>query len=248
VDDGEKISPPERRALILLALLVREGAGAFQNELKPQPDRVDRDALVHDGLITYEKRDRRIWIEVTDKGWEWCSRNLGAALPQSSIAASQVLQAWMTRLKTFMAARDLALADILAPQPPAEAKPSEAKPIETKFSEAKSPEAKSPVAKSFATNSADVQSSDYSTVHKRIRRAYLELTGNRLNTRALLSDVRGKLKDIDRATLDQALKQMQQDHEASLFQLDNRREITDDDRAAAVYVGQEPRHILWIER
>jgi hypothetical protein len=89
---------------------------------------------------------------------------------------------------------------------------------------------------------------DYDVVQRRIRKAYLEVTGNRLNTRALLSDLREKLRDIDRNTLDDALKRMQQEQQASLYQLDNRAEITEADRAAAIYIGQEPRHILWIER
>jgi hypothetical protein len=85
-------------------------------------------------------------------------------------------------------------------------------------------------------------------VRVRIRQAYLELTGGRLNTRALLSDLRVRLKDIDRPALDEALKQMQREEEASLYQLDNQIEVTDADRVAAIYFGDEPRHILWIER
>lgn len=92
------------------------------------------------------------------------------------------------------------------------------------------------------------QAFDYPTMRQRIRKAYLEVTGNRLNTRALLSDLREKLKDIDRATLDDALNRMQREQKASLYRLDNQAEITEADRAAAIYVGQEPRHILWIER
>jgi hypothetical protein len=93
-----------------------------------------------------------------------------------------------------------------------------------------------------------LQRIDYPAVRQRIRTAYLELTGGRLNTRAHLSGIREKLKDIDRATLDDALKRMQGEQEVSLYQLDNRVEITDADRAAVIYVGHEPRHILWIER
>jgi len=63
-----------------------------------------------------------------------------------------------------------------------------------------------------------------------------------------LADLREKLADIDRAALDEALKRMQRDEEASLYQLDNQVDITDADRAAAIYFGSEPRHILWIER
>ena len=63
-----------------------------------------------------------------------------------------------------------------------------------------------------------------------------------------MADLREKLADIDRAALDEALKRMQRDEEASLYQLDNQVDITDADRAAAIYFGSEPRHILWIER
>ena len=89
---------------------------------------------------------------------------------------------------------------------------------------------------------------DHTALRARIRQAYLELTGGRLNTRALLSDLRERLKDVERLTLDKALKQMQREEEASLYQLDNQVEVTDADRAAAIYFGGEPRHILWIER
>jgi hypothetical protein len=89
---------------------------------------------------------------------------------------------------------------------------------------------------------------DDATLPDRIRMVYLELTGGRFNTRALLRDIRDKLRDVGRGKLDEALTRMQRDQVASLYQLDNRIEITDADRAAAIYFGSEPRHILWIER
>ncbi|MFZ1964007.1 MAG: hypothetical protein WAU78_11190 [Roseiarcus sp.] len=211
---SKKRSTPEKRTLILWALLVRENAAAFQNELKPEPEKIDRDALRDEGLILVtEGKRRRIWIEVTDKGWAWSADHLDADLPKGSPAGSAILQAWLTLLKAFMQARGLALADVLGPQRPLEARPP-----------------------------------NYIALRRRIREAYLELTGERFNTRARLSGIREKLKDIDRATLDDALRRMQREQEASLYQLDNRAEITDADRAAAIYIGQEPRHILWIER
>jgi hypothetical protein len=125
-----------------------------------------------------------------------------------------------------MDARSVALADILAPQPARGARPSQPEPIVPASSPA----------------------GDFATTRKRIRKAYLDLTGGRFNTRALLSELRQKLDDIERTALDEALKRMQREQEASLYQLDNRIEITDADRAAAIYFGGEPRHILWIER
>jgi hypothetical protein len=89
---------------------------------------------------------------------------------------------------------------------------------------------------------------DYDALRARIRQAYLAVTGDRINTRARLCDIRENLKDIDRAALDEALKRMQREQQASLYPLDNKTEITDADRTAAIYFGGEPRHILWIER
>ncbi len=203
----------EMQTLILWALLAKAGGASFQKDIRPEVKKPDREALLRAGLIASEKRDRSgRWLEMTDKGWAWAADHLDADLPKRSTAGSAILQAWLKRLKAFMEARGLALADILGPQQPAERQPI-----------------------------------DYPAVRQRIRKAYLELTGGRLNTRAHLSDIREKLKDIDRATLDEALKRMQREQEASLYQLDNRIEITEADRAAAIYVGREPRHILWIE-
>jgi hypothetical protein len=219
VAKGKK-SSSEKQALVLWALLVCKDAAAFQNELRPEPEKADRDALEKAGLIKCETRNRRIWIEVTEHGWEWAGKNLGAVLPAKSAAGSKILQAWLTRLQAFMNARNFALADILGPQPATRSKPPQ---IET-------------------------GPGDFAATRKRIRKAYLDVTGGRFNTRALLSDLRRKLDDIERTTLDEALKRMQREEEASLYQLDNRIEITDADRAAAIHFGGEPRHILWIER
>jgi hypothetical protein len=88
----------------------------------------------------------------------------------------------------------------------------------------------------------------FASLRERVRKAYLDVTGGRFNARALLKDVREKLRDVDRAKLDETLIQMQREQAASLYQLDNRIEITDADRTAAIHFGNEPRHILWIER
>jgi hypothetical protein len=228
VASSKKKSSVEKRALILWALLVKEGAAGFQKDLKPEPTKADRNALESDGLITFEKRgrNRRIWIEVTDKGWEWAGKHLHAPLPTNSSAGSQILQALLTRLNVFMQARNFVLADILGPQDSFSAQPAGDQ---------------SP--KTTATTRVD-----HAPLRERIRRVYLEVTGGRLNARALLRDIRDKLKDVDRAALDEALKQMQKDQGASLYQLDNRAEVTAADMAAAIYFGNEPRHILWIER
>jgi DNA-binding PadR family transcriptional regulator len=219
-------STPEKQTLILWALLVRDNAAGFQNELKPVPDKADRGALEKAGLIKWERRGRyrRVWIEVTEKGWAWAADHLDDDLPAGSPAGSSILQAWLTRLKTYMQARSVALAEVLGPQ-----------------------RTRKDRSEGIATGDAS-RASDYDALRARIRQAYLAVTGARINTRARLCDVREKLNDIDRAALDEALKRMQLEQQASLYPLDNKTEITDADRNAAIYFGGEPRHILWIER
>jgi DNA-binding PadR family transcriptional regulator len=218
---GKKNSTPENRALILWALLVKKNARSYQNELKPEPTKNDRETLESKGLVTCGKHGQRIWIEATQKGWIWAEENLTASLPTKSVAGSQILQEWLIRLKAFMGAEEYSLADLLGAQDPPE---------------------------SISEKAAASSRTGYAAVQERVRDAYLQISGGRLNTRVLLRDLRERLKDIDRGELDSALTQMQSDQEASLYQLDNRFEITDADRAAALYFGSEPRHILWIER
>ena len=219
----------EWQALILWALLAEGGASYRSNLLKkkmiPAKDTPHREELFKAGLIARERRPGKgkgIWLEVTDEGWNVASQNLSTALPKSQ-TSSAILQAWLTRLQDFMQARGFALADILGPQRDAK---GEAK----------------------ITAEAVESRTAYAAVRDRVRDAYLELTGGSFNKRALLRELREKLKDIDRSALDEALKRMQREQDASLMQLDNRIEITDADRAAAIYFGHEPRHILWIVR
>lgn len=205
------------QTLILWALLAKTGSASALKDIRPDVKKADREALVSAGLIVCDKRGRDLWLTMTNKGRTWAANHLDADLPTHCPAASVVLQGWLTQLKVFMDARNLALADVLNPQPTADSQPQPR-----------------PLA--------------YPDIRQNIRKAYLQLTRGRFNTRTHLSDIRRKLQNIAREALDEALMRMQREQEASLYQLDNRIEITDADRAAAIYVGREPRHLLWIER
>ena len=86
-----------------------------QKNLRPAVSGPDRDALVAAGLVSAERRGRDLWLEATEKGWAWAQDHLDADLPERAAAAS-VLQAWLTRLKTYLAAQNLTLAEFLAPR------------------------------------------------------------------------------------------------------------------------------------
>jgi hypothetical protein len=217
----------EMQTLILWALLAKRDGASFQKDIRPEVKKADRDALVSTGLITIEKRGRSgFWLEVTDKGWDWAASHLDANLPKRSSAASLILQAWLTQLKIFMEARGFALAEILAPEHSAEARPSY-------------PEGIAP------SRSAHV---DYGAVRERVRQAYLNLTGGKLNTRALLVDLREQLKDIHHDVLDEVLKRMHLEEGTTLSGLNNPQEITQLIRDAGLNFKGESMYALWITK
>lgn len=246
----QKLQRSDSRAaneVLLLWAILAEGGGdevsrsALDNKgMLPNDDKAAREGLEARGLIKNERRSSRnekgrsvtgYWLSMTHAGRAWAEGNL-AAVPAKSQAAAPVLQAWMKRLSVFLNTRNMPLTEFLklhaignresTTEQLARAASSESKPGSL--------------------------ASDYNELRARIRTAYLELTGGRLNTRCRLCDLREKLTDVERATLDETLKRMQREHEAALYPLDNKSEITQADRDAAIYFGSEPRHILWIER
>lgn len=218
----KKTSTPEKQALIMWALLAQENAGAFQTEMKPKPEKHDRDALEEKGLISWRKIKHKIWLEVTEKGWDWAGKNLSTSLPANTNAGTKILEGWLTKLQAFMNAQGVVLADVLGPQN---------------------------VSPMNGAAQAESESKPFpASLRERIRAAYLATTGGSFNKRALLKDIRARLEDVARGTLDKELKLMQREEQAVLYALDNRIEITEADRQAAILFAGEPRHILWIEK
>jgi hypothetical protein len=114
--EGEIKMPTRTQTLILWAILAAPDGGLMQKDARPAVTKPDRDALIRAGLVAVEKRGRGLWLEATDKGWSWAANNLDAALPERTTAGAVVLQAWLARLKAYLAAGNLALADVLAPR------------------------------------------------------------------------------------------------------------------------------------
>jgi hypothetical protein len=109
--------PTKTQTLILWAILAAPQGGLMQKDARPAVTKPDRDALIKAGLIATEKRGRGLWLEATEKGWSWAGENLDAPLPERTTAGAVVLQAWLARLKAYLAAENLALADVLAARP-----------------------------------------------------------------------------------------------------------------------------------
>jgi hypothetical protein len=88
----------------------------------------------------------------------------------------------------------------------------------------------------------------YANFRARVRDAYLVVTHGQYNARALLRDLRSELANVDRADLDAEFRRLQSEEGASLMPLDNRAAITPADEEAAISVGGEARHLIWIAR
>ena len=63
-----------------------------------------------------------------------------------------------------------------------------------------------------------------------------------------LSRLRPALSDISRADLDEALARLRRAPDVSLIPEENQKTLTDEDRAAAVDVGNQQNHLLAIEQ
>jgi hypothetical protein len=215
---------------VLWALLAKPGGASFQKYVRPEVKKPDREALVRAGLIISTRIRSKAEggpgyrLEVTDKGWAWAADHLDADLPKRSPAGSAILQAWLRHLKAFMSARGFVLSDILGAQPSTDA-------------------SHMPLRETTARMHLN-----YGAVRDLIRKTYLELTGNRFNTRALLKDIRAKLNGIDRATLDETLTRMHLEEGTTLSSLNNPQELTQPVRDAGLVFKGEPMYVLWITK
>ena len=79
-----------------------------------------------------------------------------------------------------------------------------------------------------------------------ISSAYEKISKGAWNTRVRLSDLRAKLKDIPRDELDATLKKMQGENKLVLMGYDFKVEIKPADIKAAIEVGGEPAHIVYM--
>jgi hypothetical protein len=104
----------ERQALALWALL-GEGGGGYGGKVKPEIEKPEREALLRAGLIAVAKhKGGALWLTVTDEGWDWAEQHLTEPLPEKSFGGAFVLRAWLSRLKGYLRAKDVRLAELLA--------------------------------------------------------------------------------------------------------------------------------------
>lgn len=243
----------KRPTLILWDLLSR-GGGAWLDALQPDASGNKGSAvLLERGFIDRAWRarpapngrnSRAYWVEATEKGWRWASENLEAPLPTNAPSAGATLQAWLKKLKPLFAKHSIALADVLRDprtEPPDTKSPKRKKAAASSKSRTKKAEGSNVPELELRTLEPPTQDPE-----ARIRHAYSQITGGKWGRRARLSELRPLLEDLSRDALDEALRDLQRAKRLVLYPLDDPREIAPADEAAAIRMGGQPVHVVYI--
>ncbi|MEV6643871.1 hypothetical protein [Amycolatopsis sp. NPDC051371] len=177
----------------------------------------ERTQLNDSGYIASEKVGRTFVHQLTDSGWAWCEKEIGAGTPPPPRPLSTLCSALYVVLggfDGFLRSRKLRLADVFAPGgPPVETGPG------VDFEE--------------------------TTLEERIRVAYRELVREPRGWVGLV-DLRPKL-GAPAAEVDAVLKELSRAGKVHLVPEDNRKALTAADHEAAIRIGGEDNHLLSIE-
>lgn len=231
--------PNPRQALCIFAMLfgrTEDEREPMQSKVKPELKPKDRRPLVEAGLLEAQKRGRATHLVPTDAAWAWAGAHLDVPLMQSA-QASRVLQNVLGLLRTFLDERELTLADLAL----AGASGDRGGGADSDISRTASAAVEVP---SRASASRDRSGQ---LLPERIRQTLWELAGGRAKARVRLAELRERFGGVPRRELDSLLLEMQDAGRLVLYPLDNPVELTAADRGAALLVGRNPRHLVYLE-
>lgn len=216
---------PGRLQTLFLLKLLFTGEEPIVSKAQPKLSAADRKALVDNGFIDLVKRPgkRGSFVTLTDKAWDWANGHLDSDF-SLTINGARALQGLLPRLQNYLNHAKVTLAEILADD----------------LIEAE------PEADGSVWDALDEPTGGATDTETRIRKAYVDCSGGRWNTRVRLKDLRKRLPDMSREGLDHALLDLQSEGKLALYALDDPSEITDEDEAAALDLGLDRRHILYM--
>lgn len=208
----------------VLLVLMAEASPVKNSELRamgPELAKPSRDKLKNAGLIEVNASVRPMTLELTDKGWRTCGELIGGEPPARSTGAGKAMFTVLAGLRRWLDRTDSRPADVFSPRG------DEAAPDEPAIDE-----------KAVDSSTVDIEAS--------IRAAYARLAREPGST-VRLSRLRNELRDIPRTDLDDALARLRRAADVSLIPEENQKTLTDEERAAAVVVGNQQNHLLSIE-
>ncbi|MBV1850156.1 hypothetical protein [Catellatospora tritici] len=220
---GKTLKPSQKAFLTLLMAEAREVTNSELTErygisLTGEDSRT----LVDEKLVTRRKVGRGLAHELTDQGWARCKDELTAEYVKGTGPAVPAMHALLGALDRYVKRAELGLPDLFTASPA---------PVEV-------PRPAKAAAKPRAATKVDVE--------QRIRTAYAKLAPAPQGW-VSLTDLRGALSDLDRGVVDQALMTMAVHRAVVLVPEENQKNMSAEDRAAAIHIGGEDKHLLSIE-
>ena len=208
-----------KQTLVLWHLLITGEEPAI-SKIRPELTPQERKPLLDGGLIELVQRGRTKHLVLTDKAWAWASEQAVTALPAS--ANSPLLLALITKVQHYIQAQEISLAEFLAPPT-------------------------APTENSDTREAQGLLPTLAGTLTDQIQAAYQRITQGKWNVRVRLADLYKHLPNSPKEALDAALRQMQLNGQSVLMPLDDPKGIHAEDEQAAVNIGGDLRHIVYLK-
>jgi hypothetical protein len=238
----KKLSVPEISVLVVLMVEAKEVSNL---ELKERHrgltlDGKERRHLNELKLVDSWKDGRAFTHVLTDLGWARLAEELHAGtIPALPGSAGVMANAMLIGLQRFMVRTDHRLADIFQAHDNADAETSPVLAAQPEVGEVPTSAAVT------ASPASDATPEPASDIEARIRAAYVELAA-KPGTKVSLTRLRPLLGDVTRSEVDDALTRMNRMLDVSIDPESNRKALSQQDRDAAVTIGDQEKHTLSI--
>ncbi|GAA3342859.1 hypothetical protein GCM10020358_39390 [Amorphoplanes nipponensis] len=214
----DRLKLVETCALLILLKEGQEIANAdLKNERGLELKRDSRERLVKRGLVEVRKEGQRLFLNLSDEGWRTALEVIGSEPPPRAGFAGATIYAQVDAVRRYLQASHLALSDFYAP--PGDVEPAPATGTEPTTDE----------------------------VVAQIRKAYdgiAQAPGDAVKLVRIRAALPG---DISVARVDEALTVMNRGADVRIFAEANQKTLTDADRAAAVTIGNQDKHLIVIK-
>jgi hypothetical protein len=232
-DSALKLKPIQLAALVILMAEAREVTnGEFTDLARFTLTGADRIGLEALGLIESRKVGRELAFQLTDKGWLFCKQLHTADVNVGRSVAARSVFVLLDGLRRSLDRLRVSHGEFF--KQPGEAVPATAVPA-TAVPATAVPAV--PATAATPTGDGDVEAT--------IRQAYADLP-KAADGWVGLADLRERLGDLDRSTVDETLRVMARQQGVRIIPVANSKALRPRDRAAALRIGGEDNHALWI--
>jgi len=220
-----KFNLSPKQNLVLWHLLITGDEPAI-SKVRPKLTLKERKPLVDNALIELVPRDRAKHMVLTDKAWAWASEQQVESLSESKYA-TPLLLTLINKVQQYLQANNGSLAEFLTKQ------------MSSAHDAIATQEPVVPEGGVLATLTT--------ALTQQIQTAYHNITEGKIGVRVRLADLRKHLLHSPKEAIDAALRQMQLSGQSVLMPLDDPKGIHAEDEEAAVNIGGDLRHIVYLK-